>query len=1805
MSAAAADARVHQSFERATKETFVQAMLNRVADGLASDAPFGHNPANQIRGRVEAIAEDAEASAGRKVLEARFAMGSDDSQYLSQAVTLLWAGDGGERLRMVPAPMMPEIMRHASAEGIVLAMQRVMKEKKGGNIDRAKRGLELAAWLLQVPEIRAAVVDAMSEPWQPAIVKSCAKTLHDEYLNNGPKGGAAWVAKRLEGDTESADYADRLAVVEALLMVLHTLASEDGLPMRMVAHHQQNAALMVRRAALDSAAVVGMADAGLLGVRPDVRLADRAAMNAALVSAAAAGPRLCVTYNSVGQAVRTPQVDQPKQSVFQSALIESYNRIAATQETRAVEGSNVAVSKELTPIDNNAPDTKMWKLDRVVSPLYDQKETRSYGMKTPDDPPNQWTAREAELAGAPMRKIYTPAKVSTEMSTALSTTLATKGPIDEIAPMSEGRLEPGSLFVDFCLVRGLCGFFGPHQQATVSAASNPKLHPPLEYHYPTVPMANYTQGSLMRLHDANVSTEMLHAANDMQTRLYGNVEGLVDRLRTDFVGDVVDVATESEVARPALWAPVPRQEAAPHDLSLDDEVAMDACAAATYEFMSESFQKNAESIEAKRGPATHTKLLRAAAAAAKIMQLSPMTTVHSELQDAHFVTKPSDSPQVTYVTRPVQRCTDAKPLDDRVRVPVDVGLARFVRLADGSGTGARGPTPPPPLNVPEHANSHKSDVAIWDAEKNAVQPVLVANTALDGWLQGGVEAAWPGAATAWTLERNFSLYIGAAADSSPVDTTDVEAAFNARDCPVAREMAAADLEASVLQNALARALMAARELEQVEHEDAYIQKLRTKGSAEQQGVFGVKAMAGNIEDASRDRRMGVWSDALREVAVSGDRLYRFVTQLTGAIGESADSAISWEDEDLRQMSKEAAARQKALAERVARFQTKLVESVVSSTLKASKLQLEVRGGTSSDGGDGELVVLSGEVKDNLRQVMAGEGGHGLFEANVELNDLLGTAARPMHIGHIVNKLQAVSQEYHNQVAHDLTPNAPASYARVVEPRNSFMMHLKPDTSNAIQRAFDFITAEMRHCDGLHRHIYLWEFVEGRDWALVTRFAELVGLMLQNTRMRSGSFAAYVGTAQLITNTQNIRTQLQRLRSQVCTYLATQHNAPLFLHKDGRTHYFGGSVKPTTDADTKRVAKARKTDAESPFDSHPAMDDVDPSDKTSRNAMRRKLLERLRRMALVRRNAATAARRSSTSEAAARWARASAPSDAGAVDRMTALHWHGREVLKALLLDDEGAAMATDEVLELRLRVLLQLRITVSEGAGDDKLQLVSPVSHDLYVKLHAALQTKGTPPYGILASDKGYGDRLPLPSTRRRIAMLDGAVHHLVDIDDPQTLVGDSPFLKEPPDQEVLRSHVSLALNAVFGLPNDLQWKRLGATPTRWVCRQESEHAPFQRATVHWHKTAADFAKTHKLPLPAVLMAWCAELMIACTGRASVSDRLARAAKKVCDAASYQAHAYVQQVDLDVLYREVADRAQALVYSFDMEEHSMEPTRVRTQCIDEIRMPLCQWMESPQGRTALGDKLLVDEEMGNAQLNQIEAISHEAAVVLQASDKTFTPYALATRMTITQPRRVLLRLLEHVLGTATATMRTKYLASLGSGGSKVLPPENDALGARRVLRALEDKLAAGEVRAPEDLAPKTTFGDWLELRLRAEQQPYELIALVSVQSTSLRSLGLGTSVYADVLRQISGYSQQAAKERASSAAFLADKGAKLFAAWYEPESRGPAVLGAVVAKGTDELLINLRHALRTTRLALAQDVAEAWRAANRPREIVS
>lgn len=250
---------------------------------------------------------------------------------------------------------------------------------------------------------------------------------------------------------------------------------------------------------------------------------------------------------------------------------------------------------------------------------------------------------------------------------------------------------------------------------------------------------------------------------------------------------------------------------------------------------------------------------------------------------------------------------------------------------------------------------------------------------------------------------------------------------------------------------------------------------------------------------------------------------------------------------------------------------------MSSTLKESKLQIDMRP-NKERGLDNELVVLSSEVKDNVRKIASGEAGHGFFEAAVELNDLMGASSTPMNIGTVVRQLSQVSDAFYQHIARsDVGNSTTASYSRLSEPRNSFMIHLKPDTAAAIQRAFDHVTAELDACPGWHRRLHLWELVEGKDWTLCTRFAELVGLMLQNTRMRSGSFAAYVGNSQLIANGHNIRMQLCRLLTQACHYLGRTAK-PRFLSDQGRNAYFGGYKRPHSQTEVQRDAQRKASRA---------------------------------------------------------------------------------------------------------------------------------------------------------------------------------------------------------------------------------------------------------------------------------------------------------------------------------------------------------------------------------------------------------------------------------------------------------------------------------------------------------------------------------------------------------------------------------------------------------------------------------------------------
>lgn len=1130
--------RAGYEMERVSRASFVESMLYAVADTLAHDSEYGNNPANRIRREVEKIAQtvssgtDGISTEGRAVLDARFALGHDDAQYLSQAVSMLWAGDGGERLRLIPKEVLPTVLNRASAAGLVNAMESVIEHKNESGKRQLTKSVELSAFLMSIDEVRAAVTDYMTSAGNAAVGRIAAE-INASYATNPHTGKQRVMDLRLAQDDD-----DELFAASVMFEALYVISSPDYGPGHVLQSLVNEVKRLVGQAASDSALVVELA--ACVGKINNVWLPSQVDINRANERSTTFCPRYDTRdRQSFGLLAR------PSEAEFKTAVIESLERIGGFNASLPPdEGSNVEAGG----------DSKPWKLHRVMSPLWNQ-----------GPPGKRFTEGRLSTNGfAQMTEgEMTPESVDYTRKT-LADLLETPETVQlEVAsgPYRANRLI--NEMQDFCMLRGVCGYKGPHQNDS-SDPSDKKL----AYNFPGAGLNKYTQGEMKSADTADVSSSMARDVAEAQSKVYG--DGLNVKYSTDFVGRVVSStgrAAEKEQPRGVRWAPLNKDNTAEGDGDdeiITDELSQDICEAAVYEFMAQSLLLDATTLySVSKELEPQKRLLTAAAAAAKIHQLSSMISIrNASLGDSQMLLTPTKDSPVAYVTRPAFRCPSST-LDStlasskRILLPVDAGIARFdYRPGDASA-------PLVPLLITGD-DSDESDTLTGFGRS------AITNVALTNWLQKGVTEGPvsddPDAPDYNTARDRFSFFVGTDVQHAPFDNSKVEeSTFNVGG--IAQGLDHEDFDAAHICNAAAQSMITISELQQLYHESVYVSKFKTNDSIEKKEIMGLGTSA---EDAARDRRTAVWSDALREVAISGDRLYRFVTLLTGSIGESADSAISWEDEDMRATSKEALARQRELAERVSRFQTKLVENVVSSTLKASKLQLDVRSqkGSAMD----QLVVLSSDVRDNIRQLTSGDAGHGFFEASVELNNVLGAASKPIAIRDLVKQLQSVTQEFQEQVSSQLGNVGTASYGRLVEPRNSYMLHLKPDTTAAIQKAFDHITSEMANCY-THRHVHLWEYVEGKDHMMCARFAELVGLVLQNTRMRSGSFAAYVGQSQLLANCQNIRMQINRLRTQVCHYLKDAFDVPSFTSPhDGRIRYFGGSL---SDAGEKDAVDARK------------------------------------------------------------------------------------------------------------------------------------------------------------------------------------------------------------------------------------------------------------------------------------------------------------------------------------------------------------------------------------------------------------------------------------------------------------------------------------------------------------------------------------------------------------------------------------------------------------------------------------------------------
>jgi hypothetical protein len=309
-------------------------------------------------------------------------------------------------------------------------------------------------------------------------------------------------------------------------------------------------------------------------------------------------------------------------------------------------------------------------------------------------------------------------------------------------------------------------------------------------------------------------------------------------------------------------------------------------------------------------------------------------------------------------------------------------------------------------------------------------------------------------------------------------------------------------------------------------------------------IRNVDAFLGNEaqDDASRtastsgiDRRDGLWTEMLRSIAISGDRLWAFVRFYSGVLGDDVNAIITQADQQMLEATKSLQEQRLAITKRVSDAQAKLVETLVSGMIRESKLVLDK---SNIDGMD-ELVVIDAEAKKQMRELASGESGRPFFEANVALRNMANDDrnASKTTLGEILNSVAKVGEQLQHSLEEQLEQPgfAGASLTELSQPSNSYFVSFRTDAIAAVRTAHEKLNVELSLA-GSGRRISLWELVEGGCEPLTHRFAELCGHVLVQTRSATGSSALYVSQWAISTNAMQARIALQRCTNMAIAYI---------------------------------------------------------------------------------------------------------------------------------------------------------------------------------------------------------------------------------------------------------------------------------------------------------------------------------------------------------------------------------------------------------------------------------------------------------------------------------------------------------------------------------------------------------------------------------------------------------------------------------------------------------------------------------------------
>ena len=295
----------------------------------------------------------------------------------------------------------------------------------------------------------------------------------------------------------------------------------------------------------------------------------------------------------------------------------------------------------------------------------------------------------------------------------------------------------------------------------------------------------------------------------------------------------------------------------------------------------------------------------------------------------------------------------------------------------------------------------------------------------------------------------------------------------------------------------------------------------------------------DLEQGARSMRTTMWKDALREVTVAQDPLMAFVRTLSGTINEAAQELLEV-DPELMRTQKRIAERQRATGDATLRFQTKLIESVMNSALKQSRLQIDI-----PKNGVGGLQVSRSDAKEVLRDLADGQSGRPFFDNQVELQNALNTSSEPIPLLSLIEEFNDIARNFDRRVASAGVDQAASlqqvESERVADPKHLLIVRFKDEVRTAIYSAYRLVMNEMsaQERDGkgrFKRYPRLIEFCEGPSHNLTQAFCEFAGTRLQGSRMESTSQAQYVTRDQRFLSYKSMQVSLMKCVFRVNEYV---------------------------------------------------------------------------------------------------------------------------------------------------------------------------------------------------------------------------------------------------------------------------------------------------------------------------------------------------------------------------------------------------------------------------------------------------------------------------------------------------------------------------------------------------------------------------------------------------------------------------------------------------------------------------------------------